>query len=101
MNKFKFYFILSISIITIFSCSKDDGNGYTPEPLRDYQEQYESDIKDIEEYLNTYYITVTDAPGQVNDRSSGILSINAFNFSSFLSCNIFCLYPFLLHFSEQ
>lgn len=59
MNKFKFYFILLITTATIFSCSKDDDN-FTPEPLRDYTEQYNADIAIIEEYLNTNYIDLTD-----------------------------------------
>lgn len=59
MNKFKFYFILLISTVSILSCSKNDDD-YTPEPLRDYQEQYNTDISIIEDYLNTYYIDLSD-----------------------------------------
>jgi hypothetical protein len=54
MNKFKFYFILLIATVSLFSCSKDETVTY--EPPREYSVQYEADIKVIEEYLNTYYL---------------------------------------------
>jgi len=74
MNKFKFYFILLITSITIFSCSKND-NSETVEPLRDYQTQYNADIANIEKYLTSNYITVTNAPGQTKDQDVVISSI--------------------------
>ena len=74
MNKFKFYFILLITSITIFSCSKND-NTETVEPLRDYQTQYNADIKTIEDYLKANYITVTNAPGQTKDQDVVISGI--------------------------
>ena len=52
MNKFKFYFILIITSITIFSCSKNEDSA-TVEPIRDYQTQYDTEIKIIEDYLKT------------------------------------------------
>jgi hypothetical protein len=55
MNKFKFYFILSITTISLFSCSKNDNNVEITPP-RDYAEQNKTDLADIEEYLKTYYI---------------------------------------------
>jgi len=67
MNKIKFYFILSIATLSIFSCSKNDSN-FTIEPPRDYATQYAVDNTDIIEYLNTYYITVTNNPGQTDDQ---------------------------------
>lgn len=54
MNKFKFYFILLIATVSLFSCSKDETVTYAPP--REYSVQYETDIKVIEEYLNTYYL---------------------------------------------
>jgi hypothetical protein len=66
MNKFKFYFILSITSLALFSCSKNDTAAITPP--RDYAVQNTADITDIEEYLNTYYITVTDNPGLPDDQ---------------------------------
>ena len=39
----------------LFSCSKS-GNDVETVPLRDYATQYATEIKDIEEYLKTYYI---------------------------------------------
>lgn len=55
MNKIKFYFILSMLSLGLFSCSKS-GNDVETVPLRDYATQYATEIKDIEEYLKTYYI---------------------------------------------
>jgi hypothetical protein len=66
MNKFKYYFILLVATISLFSCSKNDTP--TAEPLRDYSVQYATDIATIEEYLQTYYITVTNNPGATDDQ---------------------------------
>lgn len=55
MNKFKYYFILLITTVSLFSCSKDKGPGEITPP-RDYATQYTTDKNDIEEYLKTYYI---------------------------------------------
>ncbi|MFE3849327.1 FKBP-type peptidyl-prolyl cis-trans isomerase [Flavobacterium sp. LB3P45] len=73
MNKFKYYFILSITTISLFSCSKND----TPaiEPLRDHAIQYASDNTDIEEYLKTNYITVVNHPGFTDDQDISIVKI--------------------------
>jgi FKBP-type peptidyl-prolyl cis-trans isomerase len=66
MNKFKFYFILSITSLSLFSCSKNDTAQITPP--RDFAVQYATDITDIETYLNTYYITVTNNAGSPDDQ---------------------------------
>ena len=55
MNKFKYYFILIITSLSLFSCSKDD-NSVEVEPLRDFGEQFTADNITIEEYLNNYYL---------------------------------------------
>ena len=55
MNKFKYYFILIITCLSLFSCSKDD-NSVETVPLRDFQEQFTADNITIEEYLNNYYL---------------------------------------------
>jgi hypothetical protein len=54
MNKFKYYFILMIGVVSLFSCSKNDAAEI--EPPRDYTVQNATDNTDIEEYLKTYYI---------------------------------------------
>lgn len=74
MNKFKFYFIVSIIAISLFSCHKD--NPTPVEPPRDYQTQYDVDIAAIEEFLTTNYITVTDHPGFVDDQDVVIKKID-------------------------
>ncbi len=67
MNKFKYYFFLIITSLSLFSCSKD-GNSIVTETLRDFGEQYEADNITIEEYLNSYSMEVIDAPGQTEDQ---------------------------------
>ncbi|CAM2915949.1 FKBP-type peptidylprolyl isomerase [Flavobacterium frigoris] len=67
MNKFKYYFILSITTLSLFSCSKNNDTAEITPP-REYAVQYATDITDIEEYLNTYYITVTNNPGSSDDQ---------------------------------
>jgi hypothetical protein len=76
MNKFKFYFILLITSITIFSCSKND-NTETVEPLRDYQTQYNADIANIEDYLKANYIEVKQHPGFTDDQNVTIEKLDA------------------------
>ena len=65
MNKFKYYFILLITTVSFFSCSK---NNTSTAPPRDHTAQYVSDNTDIEEYLNTYYMTVTNDAGMADDQ---------------------------------
>ena len=67
MNKFKYYFVLLLAGLAIVSCSKKNDDEEIV-PLRDYQEQYNTDNANIEEYLNTYFITVTNAPGEQTDQ---------------------------------
>ncbi len=55
MNKIKFYFILSMLSLALFSCSKSSED-VAVTPPREYSVQYATDIKDIEEYLKTFYI---------------------------------------------
>jgi hypothetical protein len=67
MNKFKYYFILMIAVVSLFSCSKNS-DSLEIVPLRDFAEQYATDNSTIEEYLKSNYITVIDNPGQVDDQ---------------------------------
>ena len=76
MNKFKYYFILSVATLSLFSCSKDEETVEVVPP-RDYAEQYATDIADIEEYLKTYYITVVDHPGFQDDQDVTFTKIPA------------------------
>ena len=74
MNKFKYYFILLLAGIATVSCNKSDDD-VTVEPLRDYQEQFNTDNANIEEYLSTNYITITQNPGATEDQDVVIDSI--------------------------
>lgn len=73
MNKFKFYFILLITTVSLFSCSKNDAVEITPP--RAYADQYTTDITDIEDYLKANYITVVNRPGLVDDQDVTITKI--------------------------
>jgi hypothetical protein len=64
MNKFKFYFILLLTSIVLFSCSKDDEEKAPPVPPRDFTEQYIKDKDSIEKFLKTHYLTATTVNGQ-------------------------------------
>ncbi|MCW2121027.1 FKBP-type peptidyl-prolyl cis-trans isomerase [Flavobacterium sp. 7A] len=76
MNKFKFYFILSLTTVLLFSCSKND-NSIIVAPLRDYQEEFTAENVMIEEYLKTNYITVTQDPGDQTDQDVVFAKIDA------------------------
>ena len=74
MNKVTFYFIVSIATLFLFSCQKDDPPAELTPP-RAYADQYVTDIADIKEYLNTYYITVVNNPGKPDDQDVTITKI--------------------------
>lgn len=76
MNKVTFYFILSIATLFLFSCDKTDPPA-EPTPPRAYADQYKTDSADIEEYLNTYYITVVNNPGKPDDQDVTMTKIPA------------------------
>lgn len=58
MTRIKFFLIAIASIALFSSCKKDDDNTSIAPP-RDRTVQYAADIADIEEYLQTHYLTVT------------------------------------------
>ena len=76
MNKFKYYFILLITTVSLFSCSKDNNTAEIAPP-RDYAVQYATDLTDIEEYLKTYYITVVNHAGFQDDQDVTFTKIAA------------------------
>jgi len=65
MSKFKFYFILMISGMLLFSCKDDDTED--PVPLRDFQTQYDTDNSLIETFLKTHYLIETGTPGTTSE----------------------------------
>lgn len=66
MNKFKYYFLVVVTTLSLFSCSKD--NPVQTVAPREYSVQYTSDLATIEEYLKTTYITVTNHAGFLDDQ---------------------------------
>lgn len=74
MNKFKYYFVLLLAGIAIVSCNKSDDDEPVV-PLRDYKEQFNTDNANIEEYLSTNFITVTESAGNPEDQDVVIDSI--------------------------
>ena len=65
-NFFKIIFLFTLGLIAV-SCSKDDNNNVAP--LRDYAEQYTKDIDNIETYMQTHYMEVTNNPGATDDQN--------------------------------
>ncbi|WP_026713227.1 FKBP-type peptidyl-prolyl cis-trans isomerase [Flavobacterium daejeonense] len=93
MNKFKYYFILIITSLALFSCSKDDNNSIEVVPPKDYAEQYVIEKATIEEYLETYTFVHTNAPGQPEDQDIVFTKItdpvNQRSIKSYLNSNTF------------
>ena len=67
MNKFRFYFILSIVAAVFFSCTPSTTDDVVSVPLRDFSEQFAVDNALIETYLNTHYIKFTDTSVKFTD----------------------------------
>ena len=65
MNKVKFYFILPLLTLVLFSCSKDDSTKKT-KPPRLYTAQYPADLDSIENYLKTHSFEVVDEDGRID-----------------------------------
>ena len=65
MNKVKFYFILPLVSIILFSCNKDDDAASAPPP-RDYAVQYKDDTIAIVDYLQKHSFTVIEEAGLVD-----------------------------------
>lgn len=61
--KFKLYFLLTLTAISLASCHKDDDK---IEPPRDYGVQYVADHDSIKEYLQDHYLTVTEVNGLID-----------------------------------
>ena len=66
MKKFSGLVTVLAALAVLIGCNREDNPG--PEPLRDYQTQYDADIAEIEEFLKTHSFTVTDAPGLPTDQ---------------------------------
>ena len=66
-NIFKIFFLFTLGLIVI-SCSKDDNNNNVA-PLRDYSEQYAKDLANVETFMKTHYMTVTNSPGATEDQN--------------------------------
>lgn len=65
MNKVKFYFILPLISVLLFSCQKDDDKR-TSVPPRDYAVQYPVDLDSIENYLKTHSFEVIEVDGRTD-----------------------------------
>lgn len=73
MNKYFFRVLFVSVIITFNSCRRDDDTNI--EPPRDFATQYLEEKPRIEEFLNTYYLEVTNAPGTTADMDVSIKRI--------------------------
>ncbi len=66
MKKFSALSMIVAAVVFLVGCNGNDNPG--PEPLRDYQTQYNADIADIEEFLKTHSFEVVNAPGEPQDQ---------------------------------
>ena len=64
-NVFKVAFLF-VLVTVVASCNGDDEPEVTP--LRDFAEQYATDLATIQTFLKTHSITVTNNPGGVDDQ---------------------------------
>lgn len=65
MNKVLKSLLLLFGLLIVTSCSKSDSNSLAP--LRDYEEQKATDMTNIETFMKTHYLTVTNSPGTTDD----------------------------------
>lgn len=65
MNKVLKSLLLLFGFIIVTSCSKSDNAAL--EPLRDYEVQKATDMNNIETFMKTHYLTVTNSPGTEDD----------------------------------
>lgn len=65
MNKVKFYFILPLLSLVIFSCNKSDTNAEDI-VLKEYAVQYPIDIEAIETYLKTHSFEVVNVDSRMD-----------------------------------
>ncbi|MBS7787409.1 FKBP-type peptidylprolyl isomerase [Flavobacterium sp. CYK-55] len=72
MSKFKFYFLLSLSVV-LFSCNKSDDSSTVV--LRDFQDQFDEDIALMQKYLQTHYIQNIQNTSGYDDQDITIAAI--------------------------
>lgn len=73
MNNFSKVALFFVTVIFAASCSKSDSN--TVAPKRDYAEQFATDLANIEEFLQTHYMEVTNSPGNTEDQDVSFYEI--------------------------
>lgn len=64
MNSISKLIVATLSVFLFWSCDKDDDKSVE---IRDRQEQYATDLANIEDYMKTHYMTVINNPGQADD----------------------------------
>jgi len=73
MNNFFKKILLVITCILLISCNRNEGS--SAEPLRDYTEQYNTDITKIEKFLQTHYVEIVNHPGFSDDQDVTFIEI--------------------------
>jgi hypothetical protein len=73
MNNFYRIALLFITAIFIVSCTPSDRNPTVPK--RDYAEQYATDLANVEEFLQTHYMEVTNNLGNTDDQDVSFYEI--------------------------
>lgn len=75
MNKFRFYFILSLLSIVLFSCEKDEDPAIVPP--RDPALQYPTDLEAIETYLKSHSFEVVEVDNRTDVKIDTFIVGNA------------------------
>lgn len=73
MNNFFKKILFVITCILLISCNRNEGS--SAEPLRDYTEQYNTDIAKIEKFLQTHYVEIVNHPGFSDDQDVTFIEI--------------------------
>jgi FKBP-type peptidyl-prolyl cis-trans isomerase FkpA len=72
--------LLATLSVFVFSCNKNDDDEITP--VRDYAEQYATDIETIKDFLKTHSITVVNNPGFIDDQDISFTEVSELSASS-------------------
>lgn len=89
MKIYKSIFILLVNFFVLISCDKDNEAQPlpTPQPLRDYAVQYNTDILKIETFLKTHSISVTNHAGFSDDQDVSYASVPSLDENSIWGSN--------------
>jgi hypothetical protein len=86
MKKFLKIIFLVVFVFSITKCTKTD-DPIPPVPLRDYATQYAADVIQIENYLKTHKVVVTNNPNFTNDQDATVTVVPSLDPTSIWGTN--------------